>query len=181
MPTVEQIAEKRTKDMDSLLSLNEKQYKKIYKMNLKEAKSEVSKMESGKRKTSGSEGNSGRPMGGPGMGGEMGHGGPGMGGGMGQGGGMPPMGGGMGQGGPGMGGQMGQGGGMPPQMSEESEEEMQKAKAKKKKKLKKILTVEQYQIWQKEEAKRESREFWKEQNDQAKGETATDSNTGNGN
>jgi hypothetical protein len=153
-PTAEQMAESRTRAMDTLLNLDAKQYKKIYNMNLKEAKEKVAWMES-KSKSSNSNGMSEMPMGGgPGMGG----------GGMGQGGGMPPMGGGMGQGGPGMEGRMGQGS---PRMQKDDEETIEKEKAKKAKQLKKILTPEQFQIWQKDEAARESKEFWKAQNDQS--------------
>jgi hypothetical protein len=158
-PTAEQMAESRTREMDTLLNLDAKQYKKIYKMNLKEAKEKVAWMES-KSESSNSNGMSEMPMGGG-----MGQGGPGMGGGgMGQGGGMPPMGGGMGQGGPGMEVRMGQGS---PRMQKDDEETIEKEKAKKAKQLKKILTQEQFQIWQKDEAARESKEFWKAQNDRS--------------
>jgi len=158
-PTAEQMAESRTREMDTLLNLDAKQYKKIYKMNLKEAKEKVAWMES-KSESSNSNGMSEMPMGGG-----MGQGGPGMGGGgMGQGGGMPPMGGGMGQGGPGMEDRMGQGS---PRMQKDDEETIEKEKAKKAKQLKKILTQEQFQIWQKDEAARESKEFWKAQNDRS--------------
>lgn len=160
-PTAEQMAESRTREMDTLLNLDAKQYKKIYKMNLKDAKEMLAGMES---KSKSSNGTSEMSMGGaPGMGGGMGQGGPGMGGGMGQGGGMPPMGG-MGQGAPEMGGRMGQGS---PRMQKDDEETIEKEKAKRAKQLKKILTQGQFQIWQKDEAARESKEFWKAQNDRS--------------
>ena len=161
MPTAKEMAQQRTEQMNKLLVLDEKQYKEIYEMNLKEAKKQVSERESMMKQFSNQGGmGSDRPMGGPGMGGGMGPGGPGMGGGMGQGG--PGMGGGMGQGGPEMGGQMPQG---VFKMNKENEEVIEKVKVKKEKQLKKILTPEQFSLWQKDEAARASKEFWKDQND----------------
>lgn len=175
MPTAKEMAVQRTDQMKKLLDLNEKQYKEVYDMNLKEAKKQISDMESREKQASSGSGQMGGGMppqggmGGPGMG----QGGPGMG----QGGpGMGQGGPGMGQGGPGMGGnisgatsqngdRMGNGG---PKMSKQDEEAIEKAKAKKEKQLRKILSDAQFQIWQKDEAERESKEFWNDQNDQMK-------------
>ena len=44
IPNPEKEAKKRTDEMDRLLSLSEKQYKKIYKLYLKEEKEKVEKM-----------------------------------------------------------------------------------------------------------------------------------------
>ena len=44
MPNPEKAAKKRTDDMDKVLNLTEKQYKKIYKLYLKEEKEKVEKM-----------------------------------------------------------------------------------------------------------------------------------------
>ena len=122
----EKIATQMTDQMQESLQLTEKQYKKIYKLNLKEQKEHFKAMQnSGEQRP---------PMGGPGM-----RGGPPMGGG------EPPM---MGEGGfPG-------GMGERPMMNKEqdSADAQKKAAETKEKKIKKILTTEQYEKWQAQQA-----------------------------
>lgn len=125
VPNPEKEAKKRTDEMDRLLNLTEKQYKKIYKLYLKEEKEKIEKMFS-------------RSGGQPPMNGErrpMGMGQPPMGGG------RPPMGGNrpdFGEGGP----------MMPPEhIKEKMAEEMMKREEKKLKKIRKILGDEQYEKW----------------------------------
>ena len=121
----EKIATQMTDQMQESLQLTEKQYKKIYKLNLKEQKEHFKAMQnSGEQRP---------PMGGPGM-----RGGP-------MGGGEPPM---MGEGGfPG-------GMGERPMMNKEqdSADAQKKAAETKEKKIKKILTTEQYEKWQAQQA-----------------------------
>ena len=116
----EKIATQMTDQMQESLQLTEKQYKKIYKLNLKEQKEHFKAMQnSGEQRP---------PMGGPGMGG-----------------GEPPM---MGEGGfPG-------GMGERPMMNKEqdSADAQKKAAETKEKKIKKILTTEQYEKWQAQQA-----------------------------
>lgn len=122
VPNPEKAAQRRTDEMDKALNLTEKQYKKIYKLFLKEEKEKVENMM--QRHSGGMNGQP--PMGGrPPMGGAM-----------------PPQGGGF----PGM-------GGAPKDMSPEERmkehaEKMQKEQEKREKKIRKILTEEQYAIWQ---------------------------------
>lgn len=128
VPNPEKIATQMTRQMKESLQLTDKQYKKIYKLNLKEQKEFFKSMQnSGERRP---------PMGGPGMRGGR----PPMGGG-----GEPPM---MGEGGfPGRAG----GGAM---MNRESSfaDSQKKAAEAKEKKIKKILSPEQYEKWQTEQA-----------------------------
>ena len=116
----EKIATQMTDQMQESLQLTEKQYKKIYKLNLKEQKEHFKAMQnSGEQRP---------PMGGPPMGG-----------------GEPPM---MGEGGfPG-------GMGERPMMNKEqdSADAQKKAAETKEKKIKKILTTEQYEKWQAQQA-----------------------------
>jgi hypothetical protein len=116
----EKIATQMTDQMQESLQLTEKQYKKIYKLNLKEQKEHFKAMQnSGEQRP---------PMGGPGMRG-----------------GEPPM---MGEGGfPG-------GMGERPMMNKEqdSADAQKKAAETKEKKIKKILTTEQYEKWQAQQA-----------------------------
>ena len=126
VPNPEKIATQMTDQMQESLQLTEKQYKKIYKLNLKEQKEHFKAMQnSGEQRP---------PMGGPGMRGR-----PPMGGG------EPPM---MGEGGfPG-------GMGERPMMNKEqdSADAQKKAAETKEKKIKKILTTEQYEKWQAQQA-----------------------------
>lgn len=129
VPNPEKAAQRRTDDMDKALNLTEKQYKKIYKLFLKEEKEKVETMM--QRHPGGMDGQ--RPMGGrPPMGGGR----PPMGGG------MPPQGGGF----PGMGGAPE--GMSPEERMKEHAEKMQKEQEKREKKIRKILTEEQYAAWQ---------------------------------
>ena len=110
VPNPEKIATQMTDQMQESLQLTEKQYKKIYKLNLKEQKEHFKAMQnSGEQRP---------PMGGPGMRG-----------------GRPPMGGG-------------------PMMNKEqdSADAQKKAAETKEKKIKKILTTEQYEKWQAQQA-----------------------------
>jgi hypothetical protein len=120
VPNPEKIATQMTDQMQESLQLTEKQYKKIYKLNLKEQKEHFKAMQnSGEQRP---------PMGGPGMRG-----------------GEPPM---MGEGGfPG-------GMGERPMMNKEqdSADAQKKAAETKEKKIKKILTTEQYEKWQAQQA-----------------------------
>lgn len=127
VPNPEKIATQLTNQMKESLQLTDKQYKKIYKLNLKEQKEHFKSMQN--------TGEQRPPMGGPGMQGGR----PPMGGG-----GEPPM---MGEGGfPGR-----RGGG--PMMNRESNsaDSQKKAAEAKEKKIKKILTTEQYEKWQAEQ------------------------------
>lgn len=125
VPNPERAARKRADEMDSLLNLTEKQYKKIYKLYLKEEKEKIEKMFSlggGQPPMNG-----GRPP--------MGMGQPPMGGG------FPPMGGNrpeFWEGGP----------KMPPEhIKEKMAEEMKEREEKMLKKIRKILNDEQYDKW----------------------------------
>lgn len=129
VPNPEKAAQRRTDEMDKALNLTEKQYKKIYKLFLKEEKEKVEAMM--QRHPGGMNGQppmAGRPP--------MGGGRPPMGGG------MPPQGGGF----PGMGGFPE--GMSPEERMKEHAEKMQKEQEKWEKKIRKILTEEQYAIWQ---------------------------------
>ena len=128
VPNPEKAAQRRTDEMDKALNLTEKQYKKIYKLFLKEEKEKVEAMM--QRHPGGMDGQ--HPMGGrPPMGGGR----PPMGGG------MPPQGGGF----PGMGGAPE--GMNPEELMKEHAEKMQKEQEKREKKIRKILTEEQYATW----------------------------------
>lgn len=123
VPNPEKAAQRRTDEMDKMLDLTEKQYKKIYKLFLKEEKEKVEAL---------MEHHPGGMNGQPPMGGHR----PPMGGG------MPPRGGGF----PGMGGDTD---GMTPEERMKARgEEIQKELEKREKKIRKILTDEQYEIWQ---------------------------------
>lgn len=122
VPNPEKAAQRRTDEMDKVLNLTEKQYKKIYKLFLKEEKEKVEAMM--QRHPGGMNGQP--PMGGrPPMGG-----------------GMPPQGGGF----PGMGGFPE--GMSPEERMKEHAEKMQNEQEKREKKIRKILTEEQYATWQ---------------------------------
>lgn len=129
VPNPEKAAQRRTDEMDKALNLTEKQYKKIYKLFLKEEKEKVEAM---------MQRHPGRMDGQPPMAGRppMGGGRPPMGGG------MPPQGGGF----PGMGGFPE--GMSPEERMKEHAEKMQKEQEKREKKIRKILTEEQYATWQ---------------------------------
>ena len=138
-PTPEQIATRQADALDRLVSLTEKQYKKIYKFHRNMAQAEEN------RRLEGPMGG-GMPMGmggGPGMGGGM----P-MGGGPGMGGGRPPM------GGPQFGGPNGE----RPQMPQDLKEQMEERQRKIEKKYRKVLTPEQYSVWESHEQERLFRE-----------------------
>lgn len=122
VPNPEKAAQRRTDEMDKMLDLTEKQYKKIYKLFLKEEKEKVEVLM--ERHPEGMNGQP--PMGGrPPMGG-----------------GMPPRGGGF----PRMGGDTDD---MTPEERMKARgEEIQKEQEKREKKIRKILTDEQYEIWQ---------------------------------
>ena len=129
VPSPEKMAKRETDEMNKQLQLTEKQYKKIYELNLKEQKKRFSAMQNSERQEPPRGGRPGgmdgrRP---PMMGGE------------------PPM---MGGAGPDRGGHP-RGG--------DKEEEIQKAMAAKQKKIKKILTTEQYEKWQEISAKHKER------------------------
>lgn len=160
--TPEKIASRRTDDMKSRIGLTDKQYKKVYKMNLKEEKA---REKNRKQNGDGFMGQEGMPQGKHHEGGngkpdgDRPQGGPG---GFGQGheGGRPPMGGGpggfghgggrpsgdFGQGGPGGHGSPGHNG---PDASMTKDPDSAKYIQKADKKLKKILTSEQYAKWRK--------------------------------
>lgn len=128
IPNPEKAARKRTDEMDKVLNLTEKQYKKIYKLNLKEEREKLEALIGRGDKEAG------RP--------------PMMGGGrppMMDGGGQPPM---MGGGQPPM---MGGRGGHPMMRPsgdhEKMKEDIEKRAEKKMKKLRKILNDEQYDLW----------------------------------
>lgn len=128
IPNPEKAARKRTDEMDKVLNLTEKQYKKIYKLNLKEEREKLEVLIGRGDK------GAGRP--------------PMMGGGrppMMNGGGEPPMMNCDGQ--PPM---MGRGGRpmmAPPADREEKKKEMEERAEKRMKKIRKILTDEQYDLW----------------------------------
>ena len=124
----EKVAKRETDEMKKQLQLTEKQYKKIYKLNLKEQKKRFSAMQNSERQ--------GPPMGRPHGTGE----------------GRPPM---MGGEPPMMGG-VGPDRGESSQR-EDKAEEIQEAVAAKEKKIKKILTTEQYEKWQEIGAKHKNR------------------------
>lgn len=137
VPNPEKAARKRTDDMDRILDLTEKQYKKIYKLYLKEEKDKVEKMFSHTRGLSPMSG--GMPpvgMGQPPMGG-----------------GFPPMDGNhpdFGEGGP----------KMPPEhIKEKMAEEMKKREEKQLKSIRKILDDKQYEKWLKMKPKAPERPF----------------------
>ena len=148
-PSAKQMAEAQAKRLEKELQLTEKQYKQVYSLYLEEQKLRESLMSSGPM--------GGMPEGagpgGPGMG-RPGMGGPGMG--------NPGMGGpGMGnQGGPvmgrpgGDGKKMGPPNGMPAMADIENSTEMQQFQQKKEKKMRKILTEQQYSIWEAQELQR---------------------------
>lgn len=128
VPNPEKAAQRRTDEMDKMLDLTEKQYKKIYKLFLKEEKEKVEALM--ERHPEGLNGQ--HPMGGRSPRGE---GRPPMG--LGR----PPQGGGF----PGMGGDDGM---TPEERRKAHAEEVQKEQEKREKKIRKILTDEQYAIWQ---------------------------------
>ena len=135
-----QIAQEQTDRLNDLVSLTPKQYKKIYKFNKKQAQERQDAREEMAFP--------GRPEGFPGG---MG---PGMGGGRPE---RPPMGQrpeGMGPGGPRGDGQFRRG-----PRSEEMQQLMEEQQAKREKQYRKILTEEQYRIWEADEANREIRKF----------------------
>ena len=115
----EKVAKRETDEMKKQLQLTEKQYKKIYKLNLKEQKKRFSAMQNSERPNP--------PMDRP----------------HGMGGGRPPM---MGGAPPAMGG--GRPDRAENSQKDSSYAEMQEAVAAKQKKIKKILTTEQYEKWQ---------------------------------
>lgn len=122
VPNPEKAAQRRTDEMDKMVDLTEKQYKKIYKLFLKEEKEKVEAL---------MERHSGGMNGQPPMGGR-----PPMGGG------MPPRGGGF----PRMEGDRND---MTPEERMKARgEEIQKELEKREKKIRKILTDEQYETWQ---------------------------------
>lgn len=125
VPNPEKIATQMTNQMKESLQLTDKQYKKIYKLNLKEQKEFFQSMQNS--------GGQRPPMGGPGMqGGRPPMGGPGE----------PPM---MGEGSfPGITGRS--------MMNKNDADSQKKAAEAKEKKIKKILTAEQYEKWQTEQA-----------------------------
>lgn len=131
VPNPEKIATQMTDQMKNTLQLTDKQYKKIYKLNLKEQKERFKTIQGSSEQRP--------PMGeGRGMRGEGGgrpH--------MGEG--EPPM---MGEGG--FRGRMG--GGPMMNRDKDSADEQKKAAEAKEKKIKKILTTEQYEKWQAEQA-----------------------------
>lgn len=125
LPNPEKAARRMTDEMQKSLGLTDKQYKKVYKLNLKEEKARVEQM-----KARGADGN--RP---PMMGGAPSGDFPMMGGGP-SGGGFHPIG---GNGGP----------GIPPPSG--SKNDMRTLMEKKNKQMKKILTEEQYAKWHSEQ------------------------------
>ena len=128
IPNPEKAARKRTDEMDKVLNLTEKQYKKIYKLNLKEEREKLEALIGHGDKESGRPPmmDGGRPP-------------------MMDGGGQPPM---MGGGQPPM---MGGRGGHPMMRPsddhEKMKEDIEKRAEKKMKKLRKILSDEQYDLW----------------------------------
>lgn len=120
IPNPEKAARKRTDEMDKVLNLTEKQYKKIYKLNLKEEREKLEALIGRGDKEAG------RPP-------------------MMDGGGQPPM---MGGGQPPMmGGRGGHPMMRPSGDHEKMKEDIEKRAEKKMKKLRKILNDEQYDLW----------------------------------
>lgn len=119
IPNPEKAARKRTDEMDKVLNLTEKQYKKIYKLNLKEEREKLEALIG-----RGDKGAGRPPM--------MGGGRPPM-----MGGGQPPM----------MGGRGGHPMMRPSDDHEKMKEDIEKRAEKKMKKLRKILSDEQYDLW----------------------------------
>jgi hypothetical protein len=138
-----QIAQEQTDNLNELVGLTPKQYKKIYKFNKKQAQERQDAMSDMMPQ--------GRPEGFPGG---MG---PGMGGGRPE---RPPMGqgrpDGMGPGGPG--GPRGDGQFRPGPRNEEMQKLMENQREKRMKQYGKILTEEQYRKWEAAEAEREFRQ-----------------------
>lgn len=129
VPNPEKAAQRRTDEMDKMLDLTEKQYKKIYKLFLKEEKEKVEAlMEHQPGGMNGQPPMGGRPPRGEGR--------------LPMGGGIPPQGGGF----PGMGGDTDDM--TPEERMKAHAEEMQEEQEKREKKIRKILTDEQYEIWQ---------------------------------
>ena len=131
-----QVAQKQTDQLDKLVSLTPKQYKKIYKFHKRQAEERQSEMEN--FRPEGFPG--GRPDGmGPGMGGNR-----------------PPMG-----GGPGMGsGRPPRDGQFRPEFRNEGMKDlMEEQQEKKVKKYRKVLTADQFQKWESFEAQREFRQM----------------------
>lgn len=129
VPNPEKSAKRITEEMSKELGLTEKQYRKVYKVILKEQKTLVENSFGQNRPPmmpSGPE-EGGRPM-------------------MGNPGERPPM---------GMGPE-GMSHPRPPRMDEDMTKELEKARQKKEKKLKKILTDEQYTRWQEIQLKRKN-------------------------
>lgn len=122
VPNPEKAAQRRTDEMDKMLNLSEKQYKKVYKLFLKEEKEKVEAlMERHPEGMNGQPPMGGRPP---------------------RGGGMPPRGGDF----PRMEGDRND---MTPEERMKARgEEIQKELEKREKKIRKILTDEQYEIWQ---------------------------------
>lgn len=127
IPNPEKSAKRITEEMAKELNLTEKQYKKVYKLILKEQKSLIENRMGQMRPPMmpGNPGEGEMPM-------------------MGQPGERPPM---------GMGPE-GMSHPRPPRMDEDMAKELEKARQKKEKKLKKILTDEQYTRWQEIQLKR---------------------------
>lgn len=125
IPNPEKSAKRITEEMVKELNLTEKQYKKVYKLILKEQKSLIENRMGQMRPPMMSGGEGEIPM-------------------MGQPGERPPM---------GMGPE-GMSHPRPPRMDEDMAKELEKARQKKEKKLKKILTDEQYTRWQEIQLKR---------------------------
>lgn len=128
IPNPEKTARRLTDEMDKVLNLTEKQYKKIYKLNLKEEREKLEALIGRGDKEAGRPPmmDGGRPP-------------------MMNGGGEPPMMNGDGQ--PPM---MGRGGRpmmAPPADREEKKKEMEERAEKRMKKIRKILTDEQYDLW----------------------------------
>ncbi len=129
IPNPEKSAKRITEEMAKELNLTEKQYKKVYKLILKEQKSLIENRMGQMRPPMmpGNPGEGEMPM-------------------MGQPGERPPM---------GMGSE-GMSHPKPPRMDEDMAKELEKARQKKEKKLKKILTDEQYTRWQEIQLKRKN-------------------------
>jgi hypothetical protein len=155
-PSDEEIAKKMTNEMQMDLGLTDKQYKKIYKINLQQIKKQTSA--NTQKQSSPTGGDMDMMGGGMDMGGGPMGGGPmgGMGGGPagGMGGGRPSM----GNSTPDMNNaQVEKGGNRPPVQYKETEETV----AYKAAKFKKILTPEQYNKWIAKEKDKLNKEFWK--------------------
>lgn len=132
VPTPEKAAVQMTDQMQASLQLTEKQYKKIYKLNLKEQKQHFSAMQEFGHNRPPMRGNVSDMKGGenfPPMGNSV----------------EPPL--------MGFNGSFGQMGARPPMnMNNDKVESLKKASEMKEKKIKKILTTEQYEKWQAEQA-----------------------------